>query len=204
MFHVVVAFAVGYLLGSFPSARVIAKLNHKNIFELGSGNMGAMNTARHVGWVAGIVVFILDVSKGALASYAGLSMAAFLNASPFMALTLALSAGVGAVTGHAWPVTTQFKGGKALAAAFGVALPIYPIAALYALGIIIALHLMLRRSFIASLITVLAYPLITYLALLKSIKTQDERFAIFTAVLIIAGILTITHLRSLRTKPATP
>jgi glycerol-3-phosphate acyltransferase PlsY len=67
VFDLLAAPALGYLVGSFPSAMVVARLPGKDIFEVGSGNMGAMNAARNVGWLPGAAVLLLDVAKGAAA-----------------------------------------------------------------------------------------------------------------------------------------
>ena len=72
MLGVLAALGIGYLLGSIPSAALIARTQGKNIFEVGSGNMGAMNAARNIGWWAGAAGLLSDLGKGALASVVGL------------------------------------------------------------------------------------------------------------------------------------
>jgi hypothetical protein len=64
---VVFIFLLGYVMGSFPTAYIVARLKGVDIFQVGSGNMGANNVIRAVGWQYGAVVWFVDGAKGALA-----------------------------------------------------------------------------------------------------------------------------------------
>jgi len=159
---------LGYLIGSLPSAALIARLKRKNIFELGSSSMGAMNTARNLGWGLGALVLLLDLGKGALASFAGLWLGALTGDPLTTPLSVPLAAGVGAIVGHLWSVWVGFRGGKGLATTLGVALPIYPLGGLYALLLLLVLIALFRRVTPATFLTALCYPLCIYLSLLAS------------------------------------
>ena len=64
----IIALILAYLIGSFPSAFIIAKLRKGvDIRQVGSRNMGAMNTFYKVGFWWGMLVLVLDIGKGALA-----------------------------------------------------------------------------------------------------------------------------------------
>src|SRR3954451_1367031 len=65
---------VAYFLGTFPSASLVARRRGVDVTAEGSGNPGASNTFRLLGWKAGAVVFGLDVLKGALAAGIGLAV----------------------------------------------------------------------------------------------------------------------------------
>jgi glycerol-3-phosphate acyltransferase PlsY len=67
----VLSLGAGYLIGSLPSAALVARFKRRDIFAVGSSSMGAMNTARNLGWALGAVVLLLDLGKGALASAVG-------------------------------------------------------------------------------------------------------------------------------------
>ena len=58
---------VGYALGTFPSAELVAKRFGTEITKVGSGNPGASNVIRELGWKAGMTVFLLDMAKAAIA-----------------------------------------------------------------------------------------------------------------------------------------
>ena len=59
--------ALGYLLGSIPTAYLIGRLlKGKDIRQMGDGNMGARNAFYQLGHKTGIVIFFFDAAKGAL------------------------------------------------------------------------------------------------------------------------------------------
>jgi len=159
------ALLLGYLLGALPSAALAARLKGKRIFEVGSSNMGAMNTARNLGWGLGALVLLLDLGKGALATALGLQLGGG-------DLLPALAGGLGAVLGHLWSVYVGFRGGKGLATTLGVALPLYPLGGLYALLLLLALTALLRDVTRGVLLTALLYPGAVYLSLLQHAPTE--------------------------------
>src|SRR3954451_16121129 len=93
---------VAYLLGTFPSAQIVARRNGVDINAAGSGNPGASNTFRLLGWRAGVRVFALDAAKGAIAAGVGLLVAD--------GHVGAYVLGVAAIIGHTFPITRHFKG----------------------------------------------------------------------------------------------
>lgn len=198
------ALAVGYLLGSVPTAALVARARGQDVFRLGSGNMGAMNTARNLSLGWGVIVLLLDVGKGALATYLGLLMAsataAALQLAPSPAVPLA--AGLGAVLGHAFSMFVRFRGGKALATTLGVSLPYYPAVGLAGLVLIVALYLITRRAGAAAVVTMLAYPALAFLALERLGWPRDETFAVVTGVLPIVAIVLLKHLLARRKEAA--
>lgn len=150
----VLALLLGYLVGAFPSAAVVARLRGTRISEVGSGNVGAMNTARNLGWLWGLIVFALDIGKGLLAAYLGLLLGGTLAG---------LLAGVGAVWGHIWSPYLGFRGGKGLATTLGVALPLYPLGGLGGFALLIVLVLLLRRVALAGAVLACLYPFAVHL-----------------------------------------
>lgn len=193
MGNALVALLLGYLLGSFPSAYLLAKVKGKNIFAVGSGNMGAMNTARNLGYGLGALVLLLDVGKGALASYVGLTLSSETTLLP------ALLAGVGAVAGHAWPVYLGFRGGgKALATTLGTTLPLYPLVGLLGLALMIGLTLALKRSTLAAVVTVILYPLIVYAVSSLQYAPRGQLGLILFCTSLVALIVVVRHGPALR------
>jgi glycerol-3-phosphate acyltransferase PlsY len=198
VYDLLAALALGYLIGSFPSAAVIARLSGRDIFEVGSGNMGAMNTARNVGWVPGAAVLLLDIAKGTLAVLLAGWLAGTAGMTTPAQASMPLAAGVGAVAGHAWSAFAGLRGGKALATTLGVALPVYPAAGFYALLLLVALVLLTRRMTLSSVVTMALYPLIVMAVLSRAGVDQERAFAVLTSVLLIAAIVIVKHLRPLR------
>jgi len=200
----VAALAVGYGLGAFPSAALAARLRGRRIFDVGSGNMGAMNTARNLGWGLGVAVFAADVGKGALATAAGMAIARAAALEPGAALTTALAAGLGAVVGHAWSVFVRFQGGKALATIFGASLPLYPFGGLAGLVLIVSLTLLTRRATAAAIATLVLFPLAVALTALRGGADPDIAFALFTGTVPLAAIAIYKYLRPIIASARTP
>jgi acyl phosphate:glycerol-3-phosphate acyltransferase len=117
---------ISYLLGSIPSAYLVAKYNDINIFEVGSGNMGGTNIVRTLGFRWALPVVFVDVLKGIIAIYIAREIA---PASKIGASTVAATV---AVIGHNWSlfagiVTGTLRGGKGAATAFGTMLVLVPL-----------------------------------------------------------------------------
>ena len=111
---------LAYLLGSIPSGVWIGKLFFKkDIRQHGSGNTGTTNTFRVLGKTAGIVVLLMDILKGTLATC--LPMIFHLSG------TNPLWFGVCAILGHTFPIFAGFKGGKAVATSAGMLLGFNPV-----------------------------------------------------------------------------
>lgn len=117
--------AAGYLIGSVPFGLIVGKtVGGLDVRDFGSGNMGTANVLRTVGARAGALTFSLDVAKGA----AAIGLARRWGADP----TAQAAAGLAACVGHSWPVFARFRGGKAVATAFGGLLMVSPEAAAWA------------------------------------------------------------------------
>lgn len=61
-----------FFLGSFPSAHIVSSIQGVDIKKTGSGNAGATNVLRSVGWKSGLIVMILDIAKGIAPFYLSL------------------------------------------------------------------------------------------------------------------------------------
>jgi len=143
----------GYLCGSLPFAIWITRLfKGVDVREAGSGHATTTNTIRQAGFGPGALVLVLDIAKGFLPTWLALHAAGqngILSYMPWIApLTAAL-----VVVGHCWPVFAGFRGGMGNASTGGCLLAAAPIAFVIALGILVALTLILRHSARASLLT---------------------------------------------------
>lgn len=198
------ALVAGYLLGSLPFAAWLARLRGATIFDVGSGNMGAMNTARNLGFGLGAAVLLLDVLKGALATEAGTVLARLGHASDATAsapasLLAPLAAGLGAILGHGFSLYANFRGGKGLATALGVALPLYPAGAAVGAALLIALTLLMRRrSVLAAVITVVLYPGLVAVTLRVTGTSAERALAIAIGVAAMAVVVLLKHYLAFR------
>ena len=116
---IILPIIIGYLIGSIPFGFIAAKFKGFDLRKVGSGNIGATNIYRTLGTLPAILVFILDLLKGALAVYAARMI---IPDSP----AVIVISGVAAVIGHMYPLYIGFKGGKGSATGLGVLLGIAP------------------------------------------------------------------------------
>lgn len=131
-----------YLLGSIPTAYIVVRwFKGVDIRRVGSRNVGALNTLHQVGIWGALVVLAADAGKGALA----VLIPGLLGTPGWVAYLTAILA----VAGHNWPVFLGFRGGKGVAAIFGISLVILPQLTLIALGPAMLLALLTRNMIIA-------------------------------------------------------
>jgi glycerol-3-phosphate acyltransferase PlsY len=122
-----------------------------DIRTLGSGNPGATNVWRTLGFKFGIAVALLDIAKGAAAALLGLWVGGDL---------VAVLAGVAAMVGHWRPLFLGFaRGGKIVATTGGVALAIAPLPALAAAGVWLVLFFAFRYASLSSIVAAISLPL---------------------------------------------
>lgn len=144
------AIVPAYLVGTFPSADLVASAAGVDIHESGSGNPGASNVTRTLGWRKGVVVFGLDMLKGILAALVGLWLGGRAGGHAL---------GVAAVVGHIFPVTRRFRGGKGVATAGGVMLVLHPVVGLGVAALWYALSRITGKAAVASIVAVVAAPI---------------------------------------------
>ncbi len=119
---------LAYLLGSIPCGLVVARLmGGPDPRQAGSGNLGAANLFRLMGRQAGLLTFLGDTLKGTLPVLAALY---WLPSWEGWRDSAVAAVGLAAVLGHIFPIYLNFKGGKAVATAFGVVAALCPLAAL--------------------------------------------------------------------------
>jgi acyl phosphate:glycerol-3-phosphate acyltransferase len=140
---------VAYLIGTFPSASLVARANGIDIRDVGSGNPGASNVTRVLGWRRGMWVFVLDVAKGA--SAAGLGLVVGGRAAGY-------ALGAAAVVGHVFPAWQRFRGGKGVATAGGVAAVLTPIVFVILVAAWFMISKLTKRASVASIIIVMLLP----------------------------------------------
>ena len=111
-----------YLLGAFPTSLVVGKLRGVDLRKQGSGNLGATNAFRVLGWKAALPVFIVDILKGWFPTFF------FPRWDGIGVAEMALAYGAAAILGHVFSIYVRFKGGKGVATSAGVFLALAPLA----------------------------------------------------------------------------
>ena len=144
---------LGYLLGSIPSGWLAGRwLKGIDLRELGSGSTGATNVLRQVGKGPALVVFLIDVGKGA----AAVLIARALGLGDWIQVL----AGLTALAGHIWPVWLGFKGGKAVATGLGLFLGLAWPVGLASFGVFLAVFSLSRYVSLASVLAAISLPLL--------------------------------------------
>jgi acyl phosphate:glycerol-3-phosphate acyltransferase len=129
IFYITICGISAYLLGSIPTAVWYGTGFHGiDIREHGSKNAGATNTFRVLGKKAGIIVLIIDVLKGWVATSLALGLYYLHVISNNAMEDWKLAFGVLAVVGHLFPIFSNFRGGKGVATLCGMLLSINAIA----------------------------------------------------------------------------
>ena len=137
-------FAGAYLVGSIPFGVLVAKVKGIDLMVAGSGNVGATNVARLLGWRLGILVFLLDIAKGTAPVLVAQSIAGMED--------YALLAGLASVIGHMMSPFLKFKGGKGIATSLGVLFGFAPLAGAAGFGVFLVLFAATRIVSFSSLL----------------------------------------------------
>ena len=149
--------AIGYLLGSTPSGYLAGRwLKDIDLRDCGSGSTGATNVLRNVGKAPALVVFLLDVGKGALA----VLLAKHFGLSDWIQVLT----GLAALAGHIWPVWLGWKGGKAVATGFGMFLGLAWPVGLACFGLFMAVISIFRIVSLSSVVAAVGLPLLMLLS----------------------------------------
>ena len=149
--------ALGYLLGSIPNGYLAGRwLKGIDLRQCGSGSTGATNVLRNVGKGPALVVFLLDVGKGALAVLLAKSFG--LND------WVQVLAGLAALAGHIWPIWLGWKGGKAVATGLGMFLGLAWPVGLACFGLFMAVISISRIVSLSSVVAAIGLPVLMVLA----------------------------------------
>lgn len=140
-----------YLLGAFPTGRIVSRFHGINIESSGSGNVGATNVARTLGKRAGIIVLACDLFKGV---FAVVLARLIFGESP-----VASAAGAAAVFGHCFSIPGVMRGGKGVATSLGVLLVFTPAGAIITLLVFAAVFFFTRIISLASMLAALSAPI---------------------------------------------
>jgi len=113
---------IAYLAGSFPSAYLAGRLlKGIDLRTVGSGNLGATNVYRSLGFKAALAVFLLDFAKGAVPVYYLPRLLGSLRPGTDVFVLWSLAFGVLTILGHAKPIFLLWKGGgKGVATGAGI------------------------------------------------------------------------------------
>ena len=177
---------LAYLIGSVPTAVWVSRYFFNiDIRDYGSGNAGATNTYRVLGYKWGTVVMIVDMIKG----FAAVKLAyllPFYVVDEFARTNFQIGLGLCAVLGHIYPIWAQFRGGKGVATLFGLVLGISPWTALCCIGVFSLVLFLTRFVSLSSILASLAFPVF----ILVIFNVDNHAYRIFAVVVALLVILT--------------
>jgi glycerol-3-phosphate acyltransferase PlsY len=157
MLEAALALLASYLLGAIPTSHLVSRLFAKiDLRKHGSGNLGATNLYRVLGWKYAIPVALFDIAKGAIPVMVFAPMV--MNSELF-----AVACGVAAILGHVFSVFVGFKGGKGVATAAGVMLGLTPLALAVAAGVWAVVVLLTGYVSLGSIAAAAILPFAVYL-----------------------------------------
>ncbi len=177
--------ALSYLLGSIPTSYIVGRTVHGvDLKKHGSGNLGATNTFRVLGWRAAVPVVLVDVAKGWVP-------AAFFpiwdGAAP---LEWSLAYGALAIVGHVFSVFVGFRGGKGVATSAGVFVALAPWAVLIATLVWLVVVLLTRTVSLGSLLAAVVLPMAVF-------ATGEPRTVVWLSVAL-ASFVIYAHRSNIR------
>jgi glycerol-3-phosphate acyltransferase PlsY len=177
-----IAIAVGYLLGSIPAGVLITrKFSDVDVRKYGSGSTGATNVLRTAGLRAAALVFIADMAKGSAAVLTAAwivgSRILTIGELTFDAQSAQVLAGIFAILGHNWSLFLKLQGGKGVATFFGALLTLSPLVGVICGGVTI---IVIALSHYVSLGSILGAACATFLLLpLTYLGWQPENYLIY-------------------------
>jgi len=179
----IVAVALSYLSGSIPFAAIAGKLRGVDLRKHGSGNLGATNVFRVLGWKIGLLVFLADALKGALPVLYLPSRIAGSHET----IVWAIACGIAAIAGHVRPIFLKFhRGGKGVATAAGVFFALAPLPMAVTFAVFVAVVFATGYVSLGSMTSAVLLPSILLL-------TLGPRSPLFLVSFVIALFVFWTH-----------
>ena len=175
----ILAILIGYGLGNISTGLIISKLgNGMDIRKAGSGNAGATNVLRTLGWLPSLLTFAGDALKGVLAALIG----KWLGGQTGLIL-----AGFASIVGHNWPAAFGFKGGKGISTSFGVILVLQPYDAPWLLLVMAVVLYFTHTVSIGSICAASTY------AILNVFQTMISNTPVFVFAVLVAAMALFQH-----------
>ncbi|MEW5767498.1 MAG: glycerol-3-phosphate 1-O-acyltransferase PlsY [bacterium] len=157
MFDYPLIFLTSYLLGSIPTGFIVTRLVAGiDIRQVGSGNIGATNVHRVLGWTWYLVVLLVDMTKGMAAVW----LAHQVGEGDII---IKMLAGATAVAGHNWTIFLKFKGGRGVATSAGVFIGLAPYPMLLIIPLFIIIVALTKYVSLGSVMGALVLPLLLWL-----------------------------------------
>ncbi|MGE5371411.1 MAG: glycerol-3-phosphate 1-O-acyltransferase PlsY [Solirubrobacterales bacterium] len=173
---------LSYLIGSIPFSLLVGKLGGVDVRKVGSGNPGATNVQRALGWGMGFAALAGDLMKGLI----GVALALYFGGDQLIAFCFAA-----AVVGHCYPIFLKFKGGKGVASAAGGLLLAAPKVFVLLVLIFLGIVVLCRYVSLGSVVVALTLPA-------ALILVYPDRAPLAVAGLFIAALVIYRHRENIK------
>ena len=191
MIELVILLLISYITGSFPTSIVMTRvIKNIDIREHGSGNAGATNVFRVLGWKYAIFVLAFDIFKGWLPTAVYATIIFQKLPVPDQGLVQILC-GFAAVIGHIFPIFTGFKGGKGVGPLIGVLLALYPL--VFPLCLLIGVVVITTTGYVSlgSISAAIALPII--ILILPRLGLISPNLSLIVFSLLVPWLIIFTH-----------
>lgn len=190
MISLIAIIILSYLVGSIPTSIILSKLLRGiDIRDYGSGNAGGTNAMRVLGWKIGVVVMIIDVGKGVVATLVISTIR--IDSISLQPEFIQIIAGLMAILGHIWTIFAGFRGGKGVGTGAGMLISLYPTAAFVCVLIFVITLLTARIVSLSSMTAAISLPIV--LLLLKTYFHYSVSDILLYFSIFIAGLILFTH-----------
>ena len=190
-----------YLLGSIPFGLILSKkILNIDIRKLGSKNIGATNVIRAGNRKIGTLTLLLDISKVIIP----MMMAKYFDINANMIIII----GFFSLLGHVFPIWLNFRGGKGVAAYFGILLIMSPLFSLLFILMWVSTFVTTRYSSLSSITSIISIPVVYIMVNMMKLndfiyydflRPKDIDFRInFTIILFISVILIYRHMENIK------
>lgn len=192
----VICVAIGYLFGLVQTGYIYGRWNKVDIRKHGSGNAGATNALRTLGWKAGVITFLGDCLKCVLA----VVIVRALFAGNENVQLLAMYSGFGAVLGHNYPFYLGFKGGKGIASTAGLILAIHPIMFLTIAIVFVAILLLTKYVSLGSIVIMILFvvEVVVYGQMGEFALSGMALYEFYSIAFILAGLAIYRHKENIK------
>ena len=195
-----ISVAIGYLFGLFQTSYIYGRIKGMDIREHGSGNAGATNALRTLGWKAGLITFLGDCFKCVFAVLLVRFLFDRFYPNENISVLVGMYAALGVILGHNFPCYLKFHGGKGISATAGLFLSLDPILTLVALVLFAGTVAVTRYVSLGSILVSLWLPVgvAIYGALGKWGLAQGHLYEMYAIAVFLCAMALFRHRKNIR------
>ena len=195
MLSIALLLVISYLIGAIPFGYLVVLLvKGIDIRQVGSGNIGATNVGRVIGWKWFPAVFLLDFLKGALPVWLvrWSIIPIDLSSTGWPLDDIAAVVGLAALVGHMWPIYIGFKGGKGVATGAGVLSLLLPVPTAVAVAAFVLVLLLFRYVSLGAIIAAIVLVIARFMEV-RELAFNSENRTLTIFCIVGAGLVLLRH-----------